>query len=120
VGAQGVAACINVLHLIPTLATKPFTVKAFLALAAVDLTKALSPTTIAALEAYRDKCIQDCGLSGDESAPEYQSMLRGLAVDAPILRFGRTELGDATLGICAALERERWGRMLEAYNNCEF
>jgi hypothetical protein len=76
----------------------------------VDLKEELSPTTIAALETYRDKCIEDCGLSGDKPGPEHHSMLNGLAVDAPILRFNKTALGKARHGIfgpCGALVQ--WG-----------
>jgi hypothetical protein len=85
--AQATAACIVAMHVIDNLAASPRVIKQVLSLAAVDLTHALSTETIASLEAYRDQCIEDCELMGHTSAPEYHSMSKGLALDAPILRF---------------------------------
>jgi hypothetical protein len=93
--AQGAAACVNAMNVMGDLHASPSAIKQVLSSAAVDLTHALSPSTIAGLEAYRDECIEDCELMGHTSAPEYHSMVKGLAVDAPILRFSKTELVSA-------------------------
>ncbi len=84
---QATAACIVAMQVIDNLAASPRVIKQVLSSAAVDLKHALSPETIASLEAYRDQCIDDCELLGHTSAPEYHSMSKGLALDAPILRF---------------------------------
>jgi hypothetical protein len=73
----------------------PRAIKAILSLAAVDLNQVLSPETVADFEAHRDQCIEDCGLSWDIFSLEYYSMSKGLAVDAPILRFSKEELVSA-------------------------
>jgi hypothetical protein len=90
--AQGAAACVNAMHVMGDLRATPSAIKQVLSSAAVDLNHALSPSTIVGLEAYRDQCIVDCELSESVSAPEYHSMVKGLAVDAPILRFSKREL----------------------------
>ncbi len=75
------------MHVIDNLAASPHVIKQVLSLAAVDVNHALSTETIAALEVYRDQCIEDCELMAHASAPEYHSMSKGLALDGPILRF---------------------------------
>jgi hypothetical protein len=103
VDAQGAAACVNAMHVMGDLHASPSAIKQVLSSAAVDLNQTLSPSTIAGLDAYRDECIADCELSERESAPEYQSMAKGLAVDAPILRFSKRELvsvGQKLYGDC--------------------
>jgi hypothetical protein len=92
---QGIAACINVMNATGDRRMSPRAIKRILSFAAVDLNQVLSPTTIAGLEEYRDECIEDCELSSDTSSPEYHSMVDGLAVDAPILRFNKKELVSA-------------------------
>jgi hypothetical protein len=91
-GVQGAAACVNAMYVMGDLSASPSTIKQVLSSAAVDLNRTLSASTIAGLEAYRDQCIVDCELSEHESAPEYHSLAKGLAVDAPILRFNKREL----------------------------
>ncbi len=94
---QGAAACINVMNATGDRHISPRGIKAILSLAAVDLNQVLSPETVAGFEVHRDQCIEDCGLSWDILSLEHYSMSKGLAVDAPILRFSKKELASACL-----------------------
>ncbi len=43
--------------------------------------------------------MKDCGLAGNTSAPQHQSLYNGLAVDTPVLRFNKGELAIARSGV---------------------
>jgi hypothetical protein len=98
---QGCEACIAVMRTLRNLHASPRVIKHILEAAPVDLRRTLSPANIAELELYRDECIRDCGLAGQTSAPQYQSLYNGLALDDPIMRFNKVELETATMKVLA-------------------